>query len=91
MIANGEAWNSLPPDVQNVVTRNAANYTLLQRQDQAKAESVLVKKLQGEGLTFNTPDLAQFRARLAPFYRSQKEQLGATAWGLLEAKVGPLG
>ncbi len=91
LIANKDAWDALPKDVQDVVVRNSAKYGALERQDYASLEGALRDKLAREGMTVNTPDPATFRARLGPYYAYWKTQFGPTAWSLLEASTGKLG
>ena len=90
LAANGDAWNALPPDIQAVVNRNAAKYTLLERRDMTLLNVALADKLQRQGLTFNTADVTSMRSRLGPFYAHWKAEFGSTAWGLLENAVGKL-
>jgi hypothetical protein len=52
----------------------------------------LVAKLTGRGLTFDTPNIATFKAKLAgAFYPRWKQQVGAKAWTLLEKTSGRIG
>ncbi len=91
LIANNEAWKALPPDIQAVVTRNAAKYALLERDDIAKATTETLAKLKTQGLIVNTPDTAPFRAKLGGYYAIAKELVGAPTFALLEQSVGKLG
>jgi TRAP-type transport system periplasmic protein len=91
MAANGNAWNALPPDIQEIIKRNTVKYTLMERKDIGFTNTSLTDKLKRQGLTFITPDIAGMRARLAPYYGRWKNELGSTAWSILEAGVGKLG
>ena len=88
LIANPEAWKALPADVQGVVSRNLAKYALLQRRDMALLTLSLSDKLQRQGMAMNQTDVTSFRDKLGPYYARWKQELGTTAWGLLESAVG---
>lgn len=88
--ANVAAWNALPADIQAVVTRNAAKYALIERNDMAISFDPVVSKLKRLGLAFNDADVASMRARLGPYYARCKNVLGNQAWSLLEHDVGKL-
>jgi TRAP-type transport system periplasmic protein len=88
--ANADAWNALPPDIRAVLDRNAAKYALLARNDTVVSTGATADKLRRQGMLFNAPDVASMRARLRPYYMRWKNELGNTAWDLLEAKVGKL-
>jgi TRAP-type transport system periplasmic protein len=90
-LANQDAWKALPADIQGIVQRNAAKYAILQRRDMALLAVSLSDKLQRQGMVMNKTDVASFRAKLGPYYARWKEQLGPTAWTLLEDAVGKLG
>jgi tripartite ATP-independent transporter DctP family solute receptor len=91
LVANAEAWNALPPDIQEIVKRNAAKYALMERKDLLVLNTSLGDKLTRQGFTINTADTASMRARLGPYYARQKSEFGNTAWTLLESAVGKLG
>lgn len=91
LLANMQAWNALPKDIQAVVTRNAAKYAVLQRRDSQLLNETLVDKLRREGMIVNTADVSGFRPRLANFYKQYKAEFGETAWSLLEQTSGKLG
>jgi tripartite ATP-independent transporter DctP family solute receptor len=92
MLANQDAWAKLPPDIQEIVTRNFAKSALDNRVDTAKLNASLADDMKSKGLTFNSPDKEPFRKMLsdAGFYREWKEKFGAEAWAVLEKYSGPL-
>lgn len=90
-LANPEAWRALPADIRAVVDRNAAKYALLQRRDMAILTTTLVDKLHRQGMAVNDTDVTSFREKLGPYYARWKQELGPTAWTLLENAVGKLG
>ena len=91
LIAHLPTWNRLPADLKAVITRNAARYVRRQRNDQARLNGALRRRLASRGLIFNGPvAAAPFRARLSGVYGAWKERLGRECWSLLEAETGRL-
>lgn len=91
-LANQDAWNALPPDIQAVVNRHSVTYAMAERRDVAQISDATAQKLRGYGLQFNTKvDTASMRAALVPFYQKWKSEFGETAWALLERTSGKLG
>ncbi len=91
LLANGDVWKDLPPDVQAVVSKHAAAYTVRQRRDVMALNDSLVGKLKSQGMEVNTADTASMRAKLHNFYKTWQGEYGATAWNLLESYAGKLG
>jgi tripartite ATP-independent transporter DctP family solute receptor len=93
LLANQDAWNALPRDVQGVVDRNLTHFALLQRGDTQRLNDALADKLARQGMTVERPDVASFRAKLAGsgFYGKWKAKFGDQAWSLLERTTGRLG
>jgi tripartite ATP-independent transporter DctP family solute receptor len=90
-LVNQEAWNSLPHDVQDTVTRNVTKYATLQRRDSANLTAALTDKLRRQGMQEFTCDTNTFRAKLGPYYAKWKDTFGPTAWSVLEKYSGKLG
>jgi tripartite ATP-independent transporter DctP family solute receptor len=92
LLANQAYWNKLPDDVQQIVLRNVKKYVALQRAYTDSLNNELITTLAQRGQRFNTADRASFQRRLGDgFYARWKQQLGSTAWDLLEQQVGKLG
>lgn len=92
LIANLEAWQRLPADVQGVIERNTRTFAARQRADNAILNGPPGRaRLTERGMDFNDLDTAPFRARLSGFYRRWREAIGQRAMSLLEAQVGRLG
>jgi tripartite ATP-independent transporter DctP family solute receptor len=92
LIANLAFWQKLPTDIQAVIDRNVKRYVALQRKATQQLNASLEPKLKERGMIFTTADTASFRRKLSGgFYPRWKEQLGKTAWELLEKEVGKLG
>lgn len=91
LIAHPGFWNRLGTDLRALVVRNVRKHVARQRAHTAKLNRDLEVRLAGHGMRFTRPDTASFRARLAGgFYARWKNELGPTAWSMLEAGVGRL-
>jgi tripartite ATP-independent transporter DctP family solute receptor len=91
-LANGRAWDALPPDIQAVLTRELGVAAEEDRADVAALDASLRQSLEAHGMSFTTPDPGPFRERLqkAGFYSQWRDKLGAEAWDALESQVGKL-
>lgn len=91
-LGNKKAFERLPTDLQEVVTRNVNAAGLLQRDDVRKLNDGLVAELKAKGMVFNTTDAEAFRAKLrsAGFYAEWHKKFGDEAWALLEKYTGKL-
>ena len=91
LIANLRFWESLPEHLRGIIERNVKIHIARQRAYTDGFNQSLETKLAERGMIFNRADAASFRRALAGgFYGRWKEQLGHTAWDLLEAEVGTL-
>ena len=93
LLAEGEWWKKLPPDIQAIVTRNASTITDRQRRDVMKLNDNLIAKLRSQGMNVNeltAADRATMRGKLPDFYKRWKTEFGATGWDLLESYTGKL-
>ncbi|MBV9782652.1 MAG: TRAP transporter substrate-binding protein [Acidisphaera sp.] len=92
VLANKRAWERLPKDVQDVVSKNIEQAAQEQRADIRKLNEGLQSELEKLGMTFNTPDTEPFRAKLrsAGFYAKWRDTFGPECWGLLEKYTGKL-
>ena len=88
LLANLAAWKPLPGDIKSVIERNVTRYVRLQRIDQEAMNTNVRASLVKRGLVFNEVDAAPFRRKLAGFYATWKERLGARCWSLLAAETG---
>jgi TRAP-type transport system periplasmic protein len=91
-LANRRAWDTLPPEIREIVAKNINAAGVNERADVAKLNASLQQELAGKGLTFNQPATAPFRDKLrsAGFYAEWKAKYGEQAWELLEKAVGKL-
>jgi TRAP-type transport system periplasmic protein len=91
LVANAEAFRSLPPDLQSILRDAMNRYAVTNRREMELSNASLAEKMaRVYGMTINQVDTAAFRARLKPFYAREKNDFGADAWGLLERSVGSL-
>jgi tripartite ATP-independent transporter DctP family solute receptor len=92
MLANRDAWEALPKDLQEIVTRHWNAAALAQRDDIRRLNDTLLGDLEKKGLVFNKPEAEAFRAVLKDvgFYREWREKYGAEAWAVLEKYAGAL-
>lgn len=90
LVSNTAFWKSLPSDVQDVVQRNLAKYSVLQRRDTMNLNSSLADKLSRQGLQISMPDRESFKRKLGPYYARWKAEFGQTAWSLLEEYTGKI-
>ncbi|MBE7197077.1 MAG: TRAP transporter substrate-binding protein [Parafilimonas terrae] len=91
-IFHGRAWNALPDDLKQIVSRNLDAAAVEQRVAVAQENEALKQELAKQGLIFNAVDRGQFREKLktAGYYASWKKTFGDDLWSLLEGYVGPL-
>lgn len=89
-LANRAAFAALPADIQAIVRRNSAKYAALERADLQRLNNSLPAKLSSQRMEIVHTDVSTFKARLKPYYAGLKSEFGATAWTLLEDKVGRL-
>jgi tripartite ATP-independent transporter DctP family solute receptor len=92
MLANRNAFQALPPKLQEIVATELNRSALDERADMAKLADGVEGDLKSKGLQFIEVDKAAFRATLrkAGFYEEWKKKFGDQAWGLLEGAVGSL-
>jgi tripartite ATP-independent transporter DctP family solute receptor len=90
LVANAQAWQALPPDLQAIVDRHAKTAALAQRQDIDQLNGGATEFLRGKGMIVNEADTSGFRRPLGAFYKRWKGIYGDKAWALLEARVGKL-
>lgn len=92
MMVNAAAWRRLPPNLQEIVTRNLNKYALLERADIDSGYATLEAQLKKQGMTFIVPDRKSFRTVIqrAGLYAKWRDAYGPEAFGLLERAVGKL-
>jgi tripartite ATP-independent transporter DctP family solute receptor len=90
LIMNGDTWKSLPPDLQAIVARNAAEAAAKQRVAVNQLNVSQAGVLKDRGMVLNEVDRSSMRAMLGGFYKTWKAELGSKGWGLLESHVGKL-
>jgi TRAP-type transport system periplasmic protein len=88
ILANGDTWKSLPPDLQDIIERNNTKYALLERADVKVLNASLVDRLTRQGITFNQVNVAPFRAPLRPYFEYWSKAFGPAVWSMLENSLG---
>ncbi len=93
LIANGDAWHALPPELRAIVERNFNAAAVHEQDDIASLDASLQSTLRDKGMTVTRPDPAPFRAVIhaAGLYKEWSEKFGPDAWTLLEKTSGTLG
>jgi len=92
MLANRRKWESIPKDMQEIISRNWNEAGMAQRADIKKLNESLQSELEAKGMVFNQTNTELFRAKLSDggFYKKWKSDFGDEAWNLLEKAVGKL-
>jgi tripartite ATP-independent transporter DctP family solute receptor len=92
ILGNKRAFERLPKDVQEIVSREFDRSATDQRADVAKLSESLRADLTSKGLQFIDVDRAIFRDALAKtsFYSEWKAKFGEEAWSQLEKVSGKL-
>lgn len=92
ILANPQAFQRLPPDVQQIVRREFDRSALDERADIARLSESLRTELVAKGLQFSSVDRPAFRGALskAGFYQKWQGKFGTQAWDLLQQTTGSL-
>jgi len=93
VLGNKRAFQKLPADVQQVITRELDKSATDQRADVAKLSVSLTTDLKAKGINFVNVPQEDFRKKLAgtSFYAEWKAKYGPEAWAALEKVSGKLG
>ena len=91
-LANAKAWNALPADVRDVISKNLNKSAVDQRADIFKQNETFKADLTSKGMEFIKVDPKPFRDKLqtAGFYKEWKGKYGDEAWSVLEKFTGPI-
>jgi tripartite ATP-independent transporter DctP family solute receptor len=92
ILANKRAWERLPKDIREIVSRELDRSAADQRADVARLSQSLRQDLTAKGIEFYEIDREPFREALAKtsFYKDWKDKYGNEAWGHLEKASGKL-
>jgi len=93
VLGNKRAFQQLPADMQQIITREIDKSATDQRADIARLNGKLMTDLKTKGINFITVPQEDFRKKLSStsFYSQWKSKYGAAAWELLEKVAGKLG
>jgi tripartite ATP-independent transporter DctP family solute receptor len=89
-LANRRAWEKLPTNLKEIVSKNINEAGLAERADVAKLNATVQDELVAKGMVFNKPETAPFRDALlkAGFYDEWKRKFGDEAWAILNKSAG---
>ena len=89
-LANRRAWERMPEDVREIVTKNLNEAGVNERADVEALNATLKEELISNGMKINEPEAASFRQKLkdAGFYAEWKGKYGDDAWAILEKAIG---
>ncbi|MDM0065264.1 TRAP transporter substrate-binding protein [Variovorax sp. J31P207] len=92
LLGNRAAFDALPKDIQEIVSKHLNAGALAEREDLVKLNTSLRDELGKKGLQFVTPKPEEFRDKLrtAGFYKEWQGKFPAAGWSQLEAAVGTL-
>lgn len=92
VLANANSWNRLPANLRPILSRNINDMAVNARKDIRHLNETLRTKLQSQGMTFTTPNVAPFRAllRTSGYYDDWRSKYGPPAWAVLEKYAGKL-
>jgi len=92
MMANLDAWNALPKDLQEIVSRNFDAAAVASREEMVRLDADIVGQLVAKGMVSNQANIPAFKAAVkrAGLYAQWRDQFGSAAWAMLEKSVGPL-
>ena len=92
-VANAKRWNSIPAELQTVISKHLDQSAMLQRQDTIDQNKTIAQDLPSHGIQVVTADADAFRKKLAStsYFPEWKAKFGAEAWELLEKCSQPIG
>ncbi len=76
MVMNQDLFNSLSPEQQTVIKRNAEKYRDMERELIRKGEEGTLKNLKEKGMEINKVDIKPFRQAVNPIYEKYKTVFG---------------
>src|SRR5262249_9022945 len=88
MVANGDVWKRLPPDLQSVVLRGSSRSAKVEGRDTKALDASVGDKLVREGMLPNRVDQDPFRALLKTYYRNWANTFGPQVWSMLQNSLG---
>ena len=92
ILGNRRAFQKLPKDIQEIVTREITRAGVDERTDIANLSQSLRQELSAKGLTFIDPEKDAFRdvLRKTSFYKDWRAKFGEQPWHMLEDVAGTL-
>jgi tripartite ATP-independent transporter DctP family solute receptor len=92
MIANTEAWQRLPKNLQTIVERELGRAAMAGTAAMNEQENTIEATLRSEGMIFNRPATEPFRKiiRDSGLYAQLRDQFDPAGWAILEKTTGKL-
>ena len=76
-VMSKKTWDKLTPEQQTIVREESKKAGDYMRKELRGAEADQIKKLEALGVEVTRPDVALFKAKMAPAYKRMKESVGA--------------
>jgi len=91
-IANADAWQRLPSNLQTIVSRELENAAVAATGAMAEQEGSIQSTLRSEGMVINRPNIEPFRRviRDSGLYAQLRDQFDPAGWSALEKTTGKL-
>jgi tripartite ATP-independent transporter DctP family solute receptor len=80
LLANAKVWQSLTPEQRQVVSEEAVKAGNQARKQVREQENAYIAQMEKAGIQTTSPDVAKFRAVMAPANTTIKDYVGAAAW-----------
>jgi tripartite ATP-independent transporter DctP family solute receptor len=92
LFANGDAWQRLPKNLQEIVDRELNAAAAAASKSMASQEASVETELTADGMTFNRPALEPFGQviRASGLYKQLRDQYDPKGWDMLERTTGKL-
>jgi TRAP-type C4-dicarboxylate transport system substrate-binding protein len=92
LFANGDAWQRLPKNLQEIVDRELNGAAAGASKSMASQEASVETELTSDGMTFNRPALEPFSQviRASGLYKQLRDQYDPKGWDMLEKTTGKL-
>jgi tripartite ATP-independent transporter DctP family solute receptor len=76
LIINEQKWQSLPPDIQQLLKEGAVKFAKESREISQQNESSLIESLKAKGMTISRPDITLFREATKSVYNEWAPIIG---------------
>lgn len=83
-VINLDLWDSLSPDEQKILEKNALKYQDIQRKSLSDSEDKLIEELKEKGMKVNEVNTDEFKKAVQPILDDAEEQFGKEMMDALE-------